>query len=142
MSEGPATTAHHRPLRKDRPCCARCRVQYCLNQAGTRAGAGAPGGKGGSPGAGRVSATRRSVLVTFKVPGNLAKADAAVVPALRAGAAVQARHPGLRVQEAGDASTDRATTALISHDFRKAEAPSMPGSLILPIDAFAAPIAP
>ena len=70
-----------------------------------------PGGHGGPGTAGLVSANQRSVLVTFKVPGNLAKADAAVVPALRAVAAVQARHPGLRVQEAGDASTDRATTA-------------------------------
>ncbi|HEX9528307.1 MAG TPA: MMPL family transporter [Streptosporangiaceae bacterium] len=100
-----------------------------------------PGRHGGSLDAGLVSADRRSVLVTFKVPGNLAKADAAVVPALRAVAAVQARHPGLRVQEAGDASTDRATTALISHDFRKAEETSVPVSLILLIVVFGALIA-
>jgi RND superfamily putative drug exporter len=100
-----------------------------------------PGGHGGTLDAGLVSANRRSVLVTFKVPGNLAKADAAVVPALRAVAAVQAGHPGLRVQEAGDASIDRAATALISHDFRKAEETSVPVSLILLLIVFGALIA-
>jgi putative drug exporter of the RND superfamily len=100
-----------------------------------------PSGHGGGDHAGLVSANRRSVLVTFKVPGNLAKADGAVVPALRAVAAVQARHPGLRVQEAGDASTDRAATAIISHDFRKAEETSVPVSLILLLVVFGALIA-
>ncbi len=92
-------------------------------------------------GAGLVSADHRSVLVTFNVPGTLAKADSAVVPALRAVAAVQARHPGLRVQEAGDASTDRAATALVSRDFRKAEETSVPVSLILLVVVFGALIA-
>ena len=99
------------------------------------------GGRGGPGTAGLVSADRRSVLVTFKVPGTLAHADAAVVPALRAVAAVQARHPGLRVQEAGDASIDRAATALISHDFRKAEETSVPITLILLLVVFGALIA-
>ena len=108
------------------------------------AGPGGRGGRGGpsaAPDSGLVSVDRRSVLVTFKVPGTLAKADAAVVPALRAVAAVQARHPGLRVQEAGDASTDRAATALISHDFRKAEETSVPVTLILLLVVFGALIA-
>ena len=65
----------------------------------------------GSPGgAGLVSADRRSILVTFQVPGNTAREDAAVVPALRAVAAVQAG-PGPSGREAGDASTDRAANA-------------------------------
>src|SRR5262245_3620283 len=101
----------------------------------------APGGPGSPGAAGLVSADRRSVLVTFNVPGGLAKADAAVVPALHAVAAVQAMHPGLRVLEAGDASTDRAATALISHDFRKAEETSVPVSLILLLVVFGALIA-
>ena len=53
-----------------------------------------PGGHGGPGAAGLVSADRRSVLVTFNVPGRLANADAAVLPAIRAVAAVQAKHPG------------------------------------------------
>jgi RND superfamily putative drug exporter len=108
---------------------------------GGRGGRGGRGGPGAGLGSGLVSADRRSVLVTFKVPGTLAKADAVVVPALRAVAAVQARHPGLRVQEAGDASTDRAATALISHDFRKAEETSVPVTLILLLVVFGALIA-
>ncbi len=96
---------------------------------------------GGTGSAGLVSADHRSVLVTFSVPGALAKADDTVVPALRAVAAVQARHPDLAVQEAGDASTDRAATAMISHDFRKAEETSVPVSLILLVVVFGALIA-
>ena len=67
--------------------------------------------------------------------------DQAVAPALRAVAAVAARHPGLLVAEAGDASTDRAGNALISHDFRQAEVTSVPVTLILLAGVFGALIA-
>jgi len=97
-----------------------------------------PGGHGG---AGLISANGQAVLMTFKVPGKVGNADAAVVPALRAVAAVQAKHPDLRVAEAGDASTDRAATALVSHDFRKAEETSVPVSLVLLVVVFGALIA-
>jgi RND superfamily putative drug exporter len=100
-----------------------------------------PLGLGGTRDSGLISADRRSVLVTFNVPGTLARADNAVVPALRAVAAVQARHPGLQVQEAGEASSNRAATALISHDFRKAEETSVPVSLLLLLIVFGALIA-
>src|SRR5262245_9289431 len=96
-------------------------------------------GHGG--GGGLIPADHRSVLVTFQVPGKVSKADAAVVPALHAVAAVQARHPDLWVAEAGDASTDRAATALISRDFRKAEETSVPVSLVLLLAVFGALIA-
>ena len=46
----------------------------------------------------------RSALVTFNVAGNPSSDDTAVVPALNAVAAIQARHPGLTVAEAGGAS--------------------------------------
>src|SRR5262249_37491533 len=87
------------------------------------------------------SADQRSILVTFQVPGKVSKADNAVVPALHAVAAVQARHPDLWVAEAGDASADRAATAMISHDFRKAEETSVPVSLVLLLAVFAALVA-
>ncbi len=92
-------------------------------------------------GAALISANHRSVLVSFTVPGKAGHADSAVIPALRAVAAVQAEHPGLRVQEAGDASTDRAATALISRDFRAAEVTSVPVSLVLLVVVFGALIA-
>jgi RND superfamily putative drug exporter len=95
-----------------------------------------------SPGhAGLVSADGHSALVTFKVPGAAGNVDQAVAPALRAVAAIQARHPGLIVQEAGDASIDRVANALIGRDFRKAEVTSVPITLILLLVVFGALIA-
>ena len=98
----------------------------------------APAGHGR---AGLVAGGGRSALVTFKVPGNPSNEDQAVAPALHAVATVQARHPGLRIQEAGDASTDRAANALIGQDFRRAEVTSVPVTLILLIVVFGALIA-
>jgi putative drug exporter of the RND superfamily len=86
-----------------------------------------------------VSADGRSVLVTFNVTG--ANEDQAVVPALHAVAAVQARYPGFRIEEAGDASEDRVASAVISQDFRKAEETSLPITLILLVAVFGALIA-
>ena len=62
------------------------------------------------------------------------------MPALRAVAAVQASYPGLRIEEAGDASTDRAATPS-QRDFRKAEDTSLPVTLILLLLVFGALIA-
>ncbi len=98
----------------------------------------APAGHGQ---AGLVAGDGRSALVTFKIPGKASHEDQAVAPTLRAVARVQARHPGLRIQEAGDASTDRAANALIGQDFRRAEVTSVPVTLILLIVVFGALIA-
>jgi RND superfamily putative drug exporter len=86
-----------------------------------------------------VSADGRSALVTFNVTG--ANEDQAVLPALHAVAAVQARYPGLRIGEAGGASVDRAASALLSHDFRRAETTSLPITLILLLVVFGALVA-
>ena len=88
-----------------------------------------------------VSADGRSALVTFTVPGKVNNEDQAVAPALRAVAAVAARHPGLLVAEAGDASSDRAGSAVVSHDFRQAEVTSVPVTLVLLAVVFGALIA-
>jgi RND superfamily putative drug exporter len=82
-----------------------------------------------------------SALVTFSVAGNPNNDDQAVVPALNAVAAVQARYPGLTVAEAGDASLDRATGALVDQDFRQAEVTSVPVTLVLLLLVFGALIA-
>jgi len=86
-----------------------------------------------------VSADGRSALVTFKVTG--ANEDQAVLPALHAVAGVQARYPGLRIAEAGDASGDRAASTLLSHDFRQAETTSLPITLALLLVVFGALVA-
>src|SRR5512142_2459975 len=49
-----------------------------------------------------VSADGRSALVTFDVPGNTGDVDQAASANQRAVAAVQARHPDLRIAESGD----------------------------------------
>jgi putative drug exporter of the RND superfamily len=86
-----------------------------------------------------ISADGRTVLVTFNVTG--ANEDQAVLPALRAVAAVQAAHPGLRIAEAGGASEDRVISSQLSRDFRKAESTSLPITLILLVGVFGALIA-
>src|SRR5215469_12927564 len=86
-----------------------------------------------------VSADGRSALVTFNVTG--ANEDQAVLPALHAVAAVQARYPGLRISEAGGASEDRVASALISRDFRHAETTSLPVTLVLLLGVFGALVA-
>ena len=82
-----------------------------------------------------------SALVTFNVAGKPDNDDTAVVPALNAVAAVQAHHPGLKVEEAGGASVDRAIGSITGKDFRKAEVTSIPVSLVLLLVVFGALIA-
>jgi RND superfamily putative drug exporter len=82
-----------------------------------------------------------SALVTFNVAGKPDNDDTAVVPALNAVAAVQAHHLGLKVEEAGDASVDRAIGSITGNDFRKAEVTSIPVSLVLLLVVFGALIA-
>ena len=60
---------------------------------------------------------------------------------MNAVAAVAAHHPGLKIEEAGDASLDRATGSITSQDFRKAEVTSIPVSLVLLLVVFGALIA-
>ena len=94
-----------------------------------------PGLVSAGPGGGR------SALVTFNVAGAPGNDDQAVVPAMNAVAAVAAHHPGLKVEEAGDASLDRATGSITGQDFRKAEVTSIPVSLVLLLVVFGALIA-
>src|SRR5436190_8702812 len=82
-----------------------------------------------------------SALVTFNVAGKPDNDDKAVVPALNAVAAVQAHHPGLKIEEAGGASVDRAIGSVTGNDFRKAEVTSVPVSLVLLLVVFGALIA-
>jgi len=95
----------------------------------------APGGTG------LISRDGRSALVTFTVAGHQNNTDQTVVSAERAVAAVQARHPGLRIAEAGDASVDRATNNIVSAAFRHAELTSVPVTLVLLLLVFGALIA-
>jgi putative drug exporter of the RND superfamily len=88
-----------------------------------------------------VAADGRSALVTFEVPGPAADQDTAVAPAQRAVAAVQAKYPGLRIGEGGDASYGRAVNSVLDSGFRRAEATSVPITLVLLLIVFGALIA-
>jgi RND superfamily putative drug exporter len=103
------------------------------------AGIASPPTKGSSVSGDMV--TGRSALVTFNVAGPPGNDDQAVVPAMNAVAAVAAHHPGLKIEEAGGASLDRATGSITSKDFRKAEVTSVPVSLVLLLVVFGALIA-
>jgi putative drug exporter of the RND superfamily len=65
----------------------------------------------------------RSALVTFDVAGSPGNDDQSVVPAMNAVAAIAARHPGLTIEEAGDASLDRATCAAPGRNARRDTTP-------------------
>jgi RND superfamily putative drug exporter len=88
-----------------------------------------------------VSADGRSVLVTFGVPGPQDDQTTAVGPALSAVAAIQARNPGLLIAEGGDASEQRAINSVLDSGFRRAEATSVPITLVLLLLVFGALIA-
>jgi RND superfamily putative drug exporter len=92
-------------------------------------------------GGGLISRDGRSALITFAVAGNPDNADRTVAAAERAVAAVQARHHTLLVAEAGQASVDRATSAVVSADFRRAGVTSVPIALVLLVVVFGALIA-
>jgi putative drug exporter of the RND superfamily len=86
-----------------------------------------------------VSKDGRSALVTFDVPGNVQNLDKAVSALHGAVARVQASHPDLRVAETGDASVSQAINN--SLNFSKAEATSVPITLILLLIVFGALVA-
>jgi RND superfamily putative drug exporter len=85
-----------------------------------------------------LSADGRSALVTFTIAGS---ATQTVTAAQRAVAAVAARHPGLRIAEAGATSVSQAINASVGRDFRRAEVTSVPITLVLLLVVFGALIA-
>ena len=95
----------------------------------------------GPAGSHLVSANGQSALVTFQVPGDPDNSASAVKPAQAAVAAVQARFPSLRVAEAGGASVTSAVNTAVGNDFHKAEATSVPITLILLLVVFGSLIA-
>jgi putative drug exporter of the RND superfamily len=86
-----------------------------------------------------VSKDGRSALVTFQIPGNLTDAGKAVTTLQHAVAGVQGRHADLRVAETGDASIGVALNGALN--FSKAEATSIPITLILLLGVFGALVA-
>src|SRR5215469_17858016 len=98
-------------------------------------------GSAGGPGAGLISRDGQSALITFSLAGGSDNADTTVSVAERAVAAVQARHPDLRIAETGQASVGQATGKIVGADFRRAEVTSVPTTLVLLLVVFGALIA-
>jgi len=92
-------------------------------------------------GGAQVSADGRAALVTFELEGGAGSASAPVQQTLRAVAVVQARHPGLRVEQAGEASVGDAIDDAVGRDFRRAELSSVPITLGILVLVFGALVA-
>ena len=93
----------------------------------------------GNPG--QISRDGRSALVRFHVAGDEDQAKQRVGAALDTVAAAQRAHAGLRVEEFGDASANKALSKAFEDDFRKAEVTSLPITLLILIVAFGALVA-
>ena len=90
---------------------------------------------------GQLSRDGSAALVTFKLEGEDDWAKDRVGAALAATKAAQEAHPGLRIEEFGDASADKALSAAFEEDFKKAEFLSLPITLVILILAFGALVA-
>ena len=90
---------------------------------------------------GQLSPDGRSALVTFDLPGDRTK-PRRWRPSLAAVSRPRSRtHAGLRIEEFGDASADKAISKAFEDDFKKAEITSLPITLIILVLAFGALLA-
>ncbi len=90
---------------------------------------------------GQLSPDGRSALVTFDLPGDSDRSEKLVEGPLAAVKASQQAHAGLRIEEFGDASADKAINKAFEDDFKKAEITSLPITLIILVLAFGALLA-
>jgi uncharacterized membrane protein YdfJ with MMPL/SSD domain len=90
---------------------------------------------------GEISRDGHSALVSFQIAGDQSRADNKVAPSLAATAAAQRAHPSLRIEQAGDASADKALNKSFNDDFAKARTLSLPITLLILIFAFGALVA-
>ena len=90
---------------------------------------------------GQFSKDGRSALITFSIPGDSNLAEKRVDTSEAAVQAAQKAHPDLRIEQFGDASADKALSASLDNDFKRAETLSLPITLIILIVAFGALVA-
>ncbi len=91
--------------------------------------------------AGQISADRHSALVTFQLGGDFDVVQDRVDAPLKVVAAAAAAHPGLRIEQFGDASAGKALDKVFQEDFQKAETLSLPITLLILVIAFGSLIA-
>jgi uncharacterized membrane protein YdfJ with MMPL/SSD domain len=88
-----------------------------------------------------ISKDGRSVVVNFTLPGKQERTDKTVVAPLAAVAAVQQAHPGVRVEEFGDASVTKGLAKADDANKKKSELFSYPATLLILLVAFGAFVA-
>ncbi|MDI9580322.1 MAG: MMPL family transporter [Actinomycetales bacterium] len=88
-----------------------------------------------------VTQDRRTALIRFEMKGDAATAKDRVRPVLDAVAGVQRAHPELRIEQAGDASSDLLINEAIDRDFMRAEQLSIPITVGILLAAFGALLA-
>ena len=91
--------------------------------------------------AGQLSEDSRSALVLFSMKGDPETAKERVGPVVDAVSRVAATNPTLRIEQFGAASAGKALDDTLGDDFRKAEASSIPLTLVILWLAFAAFVA-
>jgi uncharacterized membrane protein YdfJ with MMPL/SSD domain len=90
---------------------------------------------------GQFSKDGRSALITFQIPGDDEQTKNRVDASEAAIQAAQKAHPDLRIEQFGDASADKALSASLDNDFKRAETLSLPITLLILIVAFGALVA-
>ena len=88
-----------------------------------------------------VSKDGRAELVSFDMAGKGDTADKHIQPVLDRVAAVQRAHPGISLQEVGDASANKAGNDVINTDLKHAELTSVPVTFAILLLAFGAFVA-
>ena len=86
----------------------------------------------------QISNDDRSALVLFDLLGDDDVIEDRVTPVLEAIDRVEEANPGIRVEQFGDASTDKALSKAFEDDLRKAETLSLPITLAILVIAFGA----
>ncbi len=81
------------------------------------------------------------MLVQFDVRGDADKAKDKIQPMLDAVAGVQKAHPGMRIEEFGEASANHVLDQTLGNDFKKAERLTLPITLIILTFAFGSLVA-
>jgi len=96
-------------------------------------------------GQGVISRDKRSALVTFEIPDpgedSDVKTEDLVEAPLTAVKKLEQAHPGFRVEEFGDASSNKEVGESFEDDFRQAEVTSLPITLVILLLAFGALVA-
>jgi uncharacterized membrane protein YdfJ with MMPL/SSD domain len=92
-------------------------------------------------GGGATTADGHSALIQFSVKGDNDNADKRIAPVLDAVSRTQHAHPGIRIEEFGDASANKALSAALGGDLHRAEVLSLPITLIILFFAFGALVA-